>query len=51
MKWPENDALIERALPNGPFLIFFIKPEPLTKVLIPTVQKQGHDFGMRQPPV
>jgi hypothetical protein len=43
-QWPESE-LVEKPVPNGPFLPFFFKPGPLTKATVPTALRLGTEFG------
>ncbi|KAK4225067.1 arginyl-tRNA synthetase [Podospora fimiseda] len=44
-KFPEDDILFEKPTVSGYFMTFFLKPEPLTKALLPLIRSQGRDFG------
>lgn len=44
LQFPES-ALVEKPIAAGPFLQFWFKPGPLTKLVIPMVQTRGPKYG------
>ncbi|OTA56637.1 arginyl-tRNA synthetase [Hypoxylon sp. EC38] len=45
VKFPEDDPLFEKPVPNGPFISFFAKGGPLAQTLIPMIRKLGPEYG------
>ena len=43
-KFPESD-LVEKPIANGTFLQFFFKPQPLSKLIIPTILDKRAKYG------
>ena len=43
-KFPESD-MVERPVVNGTFLQFFFKPEPLCRLIIPSILRERSRFG------
>ena len=43
-RYPEN-ALVDKPTINGPFLQFYFKPQPLTRLIIPSILKKKQDYG------
>jgi arginyl-tRNA synthetase len=46
-KFP-NSPLVSKPVPVGPFIQFFFKPEPLTKLIIPSVLKKKAAYGRNE---
>lgn len=44
-KFPDNDPLFEKPKHSGPFMAFFVKPEPLTKTFVPQIRSLGDSYG------
>ena len=43
-KFPESE-LVEKPIANGTFLQFYFKPEPLSKIIIPSILKKRGKYG------
>lgn len=44
LQFPES-SLLEKPIATGPFIGFFFKTGPLTKYLVPQIQKRGSEYG------
>lgn len=44
-KFPESDPLFKKPVPSGIFLSFFVRTEPLTKSVLPTILANGSSYG------
>ena len=46
-KFPDS-PVVSKPVPAGPFLQFFFKPEPLTKIIIPSILKKRAAYGKNE---
>ena len=44
-KWPEDDPMVNKPQPSGPFLSFFVKKEPTIQTVLKMIREKGADYG------